>query len=383
MLCCKSCGQPIPVSGRFCTFCGRGVASTDFLKTQPASSDQGNTPGDQRALANSSKNRSVSLAGRVGGWTGRHPKRTILLIAVVLGCLGTLSLHRQSPASGSQRLSSASQGSAHNALGLATVASQSGAQTIRLAATPKFRIFKFKTDVPTSYVVPLNTSDDELKSLLWLFRESVRTGNFTEIGITQPTTKQWGHTGYTSGTLDVFRGEKCANEEYISNTDIDEGKLGPCGYGEHDDAYYQWGIDADPNKDGAGIVDKNGNTIPVFDYKDDWHPSSEALRAPDQSTKEEWRAKQEEWAPMQRLAVQIANVLAQKGLNVDASANEIQPTELDLRSQLFTNSDFRDAFLSNALPQVNRDLCNVGFQSVRISGESDPNAEQSYSLHCQ
>jgi hypothetical protein len=86
---------------------------------------------------------------------------------------------------------------------------------------------------------------------------------------------------------------------------------------------------------------------------------------------------------MQRLAVQIANVLAQKGLNVDASANEIQPTELDLRSQLFTNSDFRDAFLSNALPQVNRDLCNVGFQSVRISGESDPNAEQSYSLHCQ
>lgn len=53
--------------------------------------------------------------------------------------------------------------------------------------------------------------------------------------------------------------------------------MGSCGYGEHDDAYYQWGVKSDPYKDEGGIVDKNGNTIVLFDFKDNWHAPSEGL----------------------------------------------------------------------------------------------------------
>lgn len=124
---------------------------------------------------------------------------------------------------------------------------------------PKFHVFKFKTDVPTSYVVPVKTSDEELKSLLWLFRQSVRAGDFKKIGITQPTATRWGKLGYTSGMLVVFRGEKCANEDYISDAQIANGKLGPCGYGDHDDGIYQWGINGDPVKDSGQSLPRMGS----------------------------------------------------------------------------------------------------------------------------
>jgi hypothetical protein len=248
---------------------------------------------------------------------------------------------------------------------------------------PKFRMFKFKTDVPTSYVVPVKTSDEELKSLLWFFRQSVRAGDFKKIGITQPTATRWGKLGYTSGMLVVFRGEKCANEDYISDAQIAKGELGPCGYGEHDDGYYQWGIDGDSVKDTGGIIAKNGDLTKVFDYEDNWHPSSEVPQVIDQKVKEEWKVRQEEWEPRQRFAVQVTNQLTKKGINVHASANVNQPKQMDFRSQLFRNTAFRDTFINNALPQIHRDLCNIGFQSIRILQESESDAGQSYPLRCQ
>jgi hypothetical protein len=269
-----------------------------------------------------------------------------------------------------------------NVAKLSTNVSPSGTEPAHTTPPPKFRLFKFKADVPTSYVVPVNTTDEELKSLLWLFRQSVRTDNFKRIGITQPTSKQFGQLGYTSGMLVIFRGEKCANEDYISDADIDRGRLGPCGYGEHDDAYYQWGIDADRNKDDAGIRDENGNSIPVFDYEDNWHPPSEAPEVVGQQVQQQWKSKQQQWEAMQRYAVQITNGLAQEGLNVEASANENEPKELDFHSQRFTNSDFRGAFMKNALPKVNRNLCDLGFGSVRLLTDGDASTAQTYPLHC-
>jgi hypothetical protein len=115
-----------------------------------------------------------------------------------------------------------------------------------------------------SYVVAPETTDQQLKRLLWLFREKVRSGNFKDIGITQPTAKQWDVYGYKSGMLVVFRGDKCANEQYDP---------GACGYGEHDAAGYQWGINADPDKDSGDIRNKDGNSAVVFDYRDNWKPS--------------------------------------------------------------------------------------------------------------
>jgi len=60
---------------------------------------------------------------------------------------------------------------------------------------------------------------------------------------------------------------------YISDAQVENGNLGPCGYGEHDDASYQWGIDGDSKKDSGNIRQKGGNIVVTFDYRDDWKPS--------------------------------------------------------------------------------------------------------------
>jgi hypothetical protein len=138
---------------------------------------------------------------------------------------------------------------------------------------PQFRLYRFKRSEPTSFVVPSGTTDLQLKSLLWLFREKVRSNRFRDVGITQPTSEHWGKRDYTQGLLDVYRGEKCAYE-------VSSESVGPCGYGDHDDAYYQWGIlgdnpnnGLDPNKDEGGIRLASGDLVKVFDWKDGWQPS--------------------------------------------------------------------------------------------------------------
>ena len=144
---------------------------------------------------------------------------------------------------------------------------------------PKFRLYKFSTDVPTSYVVSVDTTDEQLRSLLWFFRQKVRTGAFKDIGITQPTTIQFGQFGYAWGRLVVFRGEKCANEYYISDGEMAFGRnVDFCGYGEHHDAAYHWGVEGDPLKDSGTIRAKNGGLVEVFSYKDNWRPPSKAVK---------------------------------------------------------------------------------------------------------
>jgi hypothetical protein len=108
---------------------------------------------------------------------------------------------------------------------------------------PKFHLFKSLKDAPISYTVKVKTTDEELKSLLWSFREKVRGGRFKEFEIMRPISKQWDEYGYKSDMLLIYRGSQCANEQYISLEDAKKGRLGPCGYGEHDDASYQWGIE--------------------------------------------------------------------------------------------------------------------------------------------
>lgn len=49
-------------------------------------------------------------------------------------------------------------------------------QVVRPSAPPpKFQIYKYDPDGTVAIVVPVNTTDEQLKSLLWLFRERVRT----------------------------------------------------------------------------------------------------------------------------------------------------------------------------------------------------------------
>jgi hypothetical protein len=77
--------------------------------------------------------------------------------------------------------------------------------------------------------------------------------------------------------LSIYRGEKCAAEGFSD-------AAGPCGEGEHDAAYYQWGVvgdnpnnGLDANKDEAGIRLASGDMVKVFDYKDGWQPTKPRL----------------------------------------------------------------------------------------------------------
>lgn len=189
---------------------------------------------------------------RKKAWVDRHPIWTFLIALWAIGMLGQFALEKSG-----------------HAIRLEPPSTQAEVSSGSTVAVPAFHLFKFKSDAPITFVVPKTTTDEQLKSLLWLFRQKVRSGRFGEIGISKPTAKQWNELGYKSGMLLVYKGEKCANETYVDPSGHD---VGPCGYGEHDDAYYQWGIDADPNKDSAGIRDKNGDQNLIFDYKDNWQP---------------------------------------------------------------------------------------------------------------
>jgi hypothetical protein len=335
---CTKCGTKFQEETRFCGKCGAEIGSA-AIPSKPA----GNK-----------------------GWVTRHPIWASLIALWVMGMVAGVAVEKRGQATQPVPQNNLAQVSSGSPVGV-----------------PAFHLFKLKPDGPITFVVSKATTDEELKGLLWFFRTSVRTGKFKDIGITQPTARQYGQLGYMSGMLLVYKGEKCANEEYISTSELEKGHLGPCGYGEHDDAYYQWGIDGDPLKDGAGMTAVNGNFIAVFDYTDDWHPSSEVLRDFDENVKEEWKAKQREWEPMQRIAVQMTNLLNQKGIDVTASANDNQPKQLDLESPLFKNTNFRQQFIENGMPQIHDDLCNAGFQSIRILQGSIADGGQIVPLHCR
>ena len=130
---------------------------------------------------------------------------------------------------------------------------------------PSFRIYKFRVDGHTAIVVPINTSDEQLKSLLWFFRENVRSHKFKDIGLTQADAEQRKGQGYFS----VYRGEKCATElDFLVSAR-------PCGSGDHDDARYQWGIQGEPNRD-WGAIRTNGQLTEIFNYyKDGWQVAPE------------------------------------------------------------------------------------------------------------
>ena len=123
---------------------------------------------------------------------------------------------------------------------------------------PLFRFYKMKTGQGiVSVVVPPTTTDGQLEGFLRFIRDKVQQGRFSDLGIRHPTDKRFGKLGYSAGVVDVYRGDECVNEQFLED-------VGPCGYGEHDAASYQWGINGDPRKDSGLIRAKNGDLRKVF-----------------------------------------------------------------------------------------------------------------------
>jgi hypothetical protein len=236
---------------------------------------------------------------------------------------------------------------------------------------PKFRVYKFKTDEGISVVVPVNTTDEQLKSLLWLFREKVRSHQFKDIGLTHGTAKDRGSVGYISGMISVYRGEKCADEPFVETN-------GPCGYGDHDDAYYQWGIDGDQNKDGASVITK-GNDVMVFDYRDGWQVAPEVSASIEQQSKVEQDARED-------FAQRLQQRLTATGYDITVWAHgegAEQGSELVLDSEIFKDTATRVQFINGVLPSWKKDLCKVGFRTVKLRRGSTFELGQDYSLGCE
>jgi hypothetical protein len=232
---------------------------------------------------------------------------------------------------------------------------------------PKFKIYKFTTDEGVSVVVPVSTTDEQLRSLLWFFREKVRSHEYKDIG----TAKVWESVEYLSGMISVYRGEKCANEPFVKTT-------GPCGYGEHDDAYYQWGIDGDQNKDGGSIISK-GNDVMVFDYHDGWQVAPEVSASVEQQSKLEQTVRED-------FAQRLQQRLTAMGYDITVWAQgegAEQGSELVLDPEIFKDTATRVQFINSVLPSWKKDLCKVGFRTVKLRRGSTFELGQDYSLGCE
>ena len=204
---------------------------------------------------------------------------------------------------------------------------------------PKYHIYR---QVPKSglisVVVARATTDEQLKSLLWFFREKVRAHELKELGMTERLEN--------GGIIIVYRDEKCANEEFID-------QLGPCGYGDHNDAHYQWGIHGDPSQDAAYLRNKNRQETAVFDSSDNWQ-----LPPAEKSRLEAARKLREDFAVTLSLSFQ------QEGLDVTASVDR---RTLDLDSKLFENGSARRAFIHGLLSNTKtvKQLCDRGFETIQ------------------
>lgn len=130
--------------------------------------------------------------------------------------------------------------------------------TVHSETVPNFKFFKMRVgEGLVSLVVPPDTSEKELIRLLEFIRSKVQQGKFSELGIRHPTSKRYGKLGYDAGIISIYKGEKCADEGFTERT-------GPCGYGEHDAASYQWGVDGDPKKDEGVVRQSNGDLRTIF-----------------------------------------------------------------------------------------------------------------------
>ena len=130
--------------------------------------------------------------------------------------------------------------------------------TVHSETVPKFKFFKMKAgEGLVSLVVPPDTSEKELIALLEFIRSKVQQGKFSELGIRHATSQRYGKLGYEAGIISIYKAEKCADEGFTD-------RIGPCGYGEHDAASYQWGVDGDSTKDEGLVRQSNGDLRKIF-----------------------------------------------------------------------------------------------------------------------
>lgn len=229
----------IPLYRKRCPIC--------FSDALIDSADDGNESPKASSLYQPAKQGDGAWAQRVGYLIGRHPVGTAVLALLVVWALSRDNLGQQ-------------QSGSTSAAPMLPVTGPS--RSAPVASVPAFRVFRQKLGFPVPVIVPEHTSEQQLQALLWFIREEVQHGDFAQMGIYEQTSPKKADGGYdfSSGMILIFRGEKCAGENFFDEF----AGNGPCGYGDHNAASYHWGIGGDPANDAGDITEPDGNLKIVF-----------------------------------------------------------------------------------------------------------------------
>jgi hypothetical protein len=229
---------------------------------------------------------------------------------------------------------------------LGTATSSAGSAPARTAshevhdAPPAFKIFKEKDGIVAVIVNPA-VSRSELVSLLWHFRRKVQAHRFSELGLRSADT--------SSGGISVYRGSKYANETWSTAG----------AKGDHDAAWYQWGIEGDRRKDAGEIKNAGGDSVTIFTYEDGWQLSTaeqQQLAERESLT----RKMREQFA--RRLQAEYASV----ALDVSVFTHGDEAERLVFDSKAFEDRNIRVSFVGSVLPQLTKELCAAGFTTVGV-----------------
>jgi hypothetical protein len=237
--------------------------------------------------------------------------------------------------------------------------------TTTAAQHPSFKVFLQKIDLPTILVVPEATTDDQLKSLLWFLRIQVRDGNFKALGL-HPTATVFDKPSYTSGVLNIYRGDRCAREMYIT-TGPD-----PCGPSIHKSASYHWGDGGDPRSDGGDIDPAGGPDTLLFTADDGFQTDTEAAQDPTGALHK---------ATVARIQYTTAQNAKQTKQRTDIRFSIDQPDDqLNIVSYQLATEAGQKTFLSQLLILEQDHLCPLGFKSIHLGTRTSPG--KSYPLAC-
>jgi hypothetical protein len=231
---------------------------------------------------------------------------------------------------------------------------------------PPYKLFRQKIDMPTILVVAENTTDDQLQSLLWYLRTEIRNAAFKSLTL-QPTATLYGLPGYTSGIVDIYRGPKCAGEQYITSGPD------PCGSSIHKSASYHWGDGGDPRSDGASLISATGAVTPVFDSTDHWQTDSEAQSDPDGSRQA---------AIVARIHYATTETAKQSKRGSDIKFFvSTPPDELNALSYQFADEPGRKRFLNEYVFLEQEHLCDACFRTIKLAAAPKPG--KSYPIACK
>jgi hypothetical protein len=353
---CQRCGKNLVPGVAWCSQCGSSIQWDAYT-----------------GVANPMQVKSASLNRRPNRILAKGIWALVLVVVVIIWRGASLPPVTQEPAAPKQKSPDAQEEKRSDA-------QAKGDGNRPTIPPPKFRIYRAKLDEGVSVVVPPTTSDDQLRSLLWFFRENVKSHQFKKIGIVQPTAKQWNKLGYLQGMIVVYRGSKCANEQFS-----DAPGLGPCGYGEHNAAVYQWGLlvngSFDTEADSGSLSSANGTTK-VFDYEDHWQPGGETQAKISSQKHSEDQSANIRQVGKKLFAEELQQRVSALGYDMTIFVSSESGEELVLDSDIFKDTSTRVAFLSSVLPKWRDDLCKAGFNQVRLRDSGFFSLGNSYSIGC-